>query len=349
MRVQAPVAIALEETALEWVRQMLLLPEGCGGAVVTGATMANFCCLAAARHALLERAGWDVENDGLFGAPPITVVIGDEAHSSLIKALGMVGLGRNRVVRVQVDGQGRMRADALPHLSDMTILCLQAGNVNTGAFDPAGAICPEARAAGAWIHVEGAFGLWAAVSPQYRHLVHGFELADSWATDAHKWPNIGYDCGIALVREPAALKSAMSIQAAYLMQGEQREPSHYNPELSRRARGVELWAGLRSLGVLGMAEIVERTSSHARRFAAGLRAAGFQILNDVVINQVLVSFGSPERTLRTVARLQSEGTCWCGSTVWQGHTAMRISISSWATTEADVDLSLQAMLKAAAE
>ena len=231
----------------------------------------------------------------------------------------------------------------------MTILCLQAGNVNTGAFDPAGAICPEARAAGAWIHVDGAFGLWAATSPQHRHLVHGFELADSWATDGHKWPNIGYDCGIALVREPATLKSAMSIQAAYLMQGEQREPSHYNPELSRRARGVELWAGLRSLGQSGMATIVERTSSHARRFAAGLEAAGYKVLNDVVINQVLVSFGTAERTLRVVARLQSEGTCWCGSTVWQGHTAMRISVSSWATTEADVDLSLQAMLKAAAD
>ena len=349
MRVQSPVAIALEETALDWVRQMLGLPAGCGGAVTTGATMANFCALAAARHALLARAGWDVENDGLFGAPPITVVIGDEAHSSLIKALGMLGLGRTRVVRVPVDGQGRMRADALPHVNDRTILCLQAGNVNTGAFDPAGAICPQARAAGAWIHVDGAFGLWAAVSPGYRHLAHGFDLADSWATDAHKWPNIGYDCGIALVREPAALKSAMSIQAAYLMQGEQREPSHYNPELSRRARGVELWAGLRSLGQSGMAEIVDRTCAHAQRFAAGLRAAGFQILNDVVINQVLVSFGSPERTLRTVARLQSEGTCWCGSTVWQGHTAMRISVSSWVTSEEDVDLSLKAMLRAAAD
>jgi len=349
MRVQSPVAIALEETALDWVRRMLGLPDGCGGAVVTGATMANFCGLAAARHALLERAGWDVENDGLFDAPPLTVVIGEEAHSSLIKALGMLGLGRRRVVRVPVDGQGRMRADALPHLNDRTILCLQAGNVNTGAFDPAGAICPEARAAGAWVHVDGAFGLWAAVSPQHRRLVHGFELADSWATDAHKWPNIGYDCGIALVREPAALKAAMSIQAAYLMQGEEREPSHYNPELSRRARGVELWAGLRSLGQSGMAEIVERTCSHARRFADGLRAAGYQVLNDVVINQVLVSFGSTQRTLRTVARLQEEGTCWCGSTVWQGHTAMRISVSSWVTTEEDVDLSLQAMLKAAAD
>lgn len=347
MRVQSPVAIALEETALEWVRQMIGLPQGCGGAVVTGATMANFCGLAAARHALLERAGWDVENDGLFGAPPLTVVIGEEAHSSLIKALGMLGLGRSRVVRVPADNQGRMRADALPHLNEQTILCLQAGNVNTGAFDPAGAICPEARAAGAWVHVDGAFGLWAAVSPQYRHLVHGFELADSWATDAHKWPNVGYDCGIALVREPAALKAAMSIHAAYLMQGEQREPSHYNPELSRRARGVELWAALRSLGQSGMAEIVERTCAHARRFAAGLRSAGFQILNDVAINQVLVSFGTAERTVRTVARLQEEGTCWCGSTNWQGHTAMRISVSSWATSGEDVELSLKAMLKAA--
>lgn len=348
-RVQSPVAIALEETALEWVRQLLGLPEGCGGAVVTGATMANFAALAAARHALLERAGWDVESDGLFGAPPITVVVGEEVHSSLLKALGMLGLGRKRVVQVPVDGQGRMRADALPHLNEQTIVCLQAGNVNTGAFDPAGAICPEARAAGAWIHVDGAFGLWAATSNEYRRLTKGFEQADSWATDGHKWPNIGYDCGIALVREPRALRAAMSVQAAYLMQGEQREPSHYNPELSRRARGVELWAGLRSLGQSGLAEIVERTSGHAKRFAAGLRAAGFQVLNDVVINQVLVSFGSAENTLRTVERLQQEGTCWCGSTVWQGHTAMRISVSSWATTKEDVDRSLAAMLKAARE
>lgn len=349
LRVQSPVAASLEETALDWTRQLLGLPEGCGGAVVTGATMANFSALAAARHALLERAGWDVEGDGLFGAPPITVVIGDEAHSSLIKALGMVGLGRNRVVRVPVDGQGRMRADALPHLDDRTIVCLQAGNVNTGAFDPAGAICPAARAAGAWIHVDGAFGLWAAASPEYRKLTKGFEQADSWATDAHKWPNIGYDCGVALVRDPKPLRAAMGVQAAYLVQGEQREPSHYNPELSRRARGVELWAGLRSLGQSGMAEIVDRTASHARRFAAGLKAAGYQVLNDVVINQVLVSFGSAEKTLATVTRLQREGTCWCGSTIWQGHTAMRISVSSWATTKEDVDRSLAAMLRAARE
>jgi glutamate/tyrosine decarboxylase-like PLP-dependent enzyme len=347
--VQSPTAITLEEVALEWVRELLGLPEGTGGAVVTGATMANFSALAAARHALLARAGWDAEADGLFGAPPITVVVGEEAHASVLKALGLLGMGRNRVVSVPVDAQGRMRADALPHLDSQTILCLQAGNVNTGAFDPAAAICPAARAAGAWIHVDGAFGLWAAVSPEYHRWTKGFEQADSWATDGHKWPNIGYDCGIALVRDPQQLRAAMSVQASYLALGEHREPSDYNPELSRRARGVELWAGLRSLGRSGMAEIVERTSGHARRFAQGLRAAGYQILNDVVINQVLVSFGSAEKTLSTISRLQEEGTCWCGSTVWQGHTAMRISVSSWATTKEDVDRSLAAMLKAAAE
>lgn len=347
-QVQSPVAAALEETALEWVRELLGLPSGCGGAIVTGATMANFCGLAAARHALLDRAGWDVENEGLFGAPPLTVVVGEEAHSALMKALGLLGLGRNRVIRIPADRQGRMRADALPRLDERTILCLQAGNVNTGAFDPAAAICPEAREAGAWIHVDGAFGLWAAASPQYAHLTRGFDQADSWATDGHKWPNIGYDCGIAMVRDPAPLRATMSVQAAYLAQGELREPAQYTPESSRRARGIELWAGLRSLGRRGMAEIVESTSQHARRFAEALRAAGHSVLNDVAINQVLVSFGSPEKTLQTVARLQAEGTCWCGSTVWQGQTAMRISVSSWATTEQDVDRSLEAILRVAA-
>lgn len=346
---QSPVASQLEETAIEWVSDLFSLPAGTGGAVVTGATMANFSGLAAARHALLARAGWDVEADGLFGAPPITVVTGDEVHQSVVKALGMLGLGRDRLVRVPVDNQGRMRADALPHLDSNTILCLQAGNVNSGAFDPAASICPAAREAGSWIHVDGAFGLWAAVSPAYRKLTRGFELADSWATDGHKWPNIGYDCGIALVRDPAALRAAMSIQAPYLVHTEQRDPSNYGPELSRRARGVELWAGLRSLGRLGLAELVERTCGYARRFADGLKSAGFEILNDVVLNQVLVSFGAPEKTLRTIARLQSEGTCWCGATVWQGRTAMRISVSSWATTAEDVDRSLAAMLHAAAE
>jgi glutamate/tyrosine decarboxylase-like PLP-dependent enzyme len=303
--------------------------------------------LAAARHDLLERAGWDVENDGLFGAPPLTVVVGDEAHVSVIKALGMLGLGRRRVVRVPVDGQGRIRPGDMPPLDGRTLVCIQAGNVNSGAFDFGRDICLRARDAGAWVHVDGAFGLWAAASPQYRRLTDGFELADSWATDAHKWPNVGYDCGIALVRHASALRAAMAVGAAYLSPGDLREPSHYTPEMSRRARGIELWAALRSLGRNAIAALIERTCAFAQRFAEGLRQAGYEVLNDVVLNQVLVSFGSAEVTRSVIGRLQSEGTCWCGGTEWQGRVAMRISVSSWATTAEDVEASLAAIQRIA--
>ncbi len=347
LRVMSPAAASLEDAALDWVRELLGLPAECGGALVTGATMANFAGLAAARHDLLERAGWDIENDGLFGAPPLTVVVGDEVHVSLLKALGMLGLGRKRVVRVPVDGQGRMRPAELPPLDSRTLVCIQAGNVNTGAFDPAREICGRARDAGAWVHVDGAFGLWAAASPRYRHLTDGFELADSWATDAHKWPNVGYDCGIALVRRPSALRAAMAVGAAYLAPGDLREPCHYTPEMSRRARGIELWAALQSLGRNGIAGLIERTCGYAQQFAQGLREVGYEILNDVVINQVLVSFGSAEATRSVIERLQREGTCWCGGTEWQGRVAMRISVSSWATTTEDVQASLAAIKIAA--
>ncbi len=280
--------------AVEWTRKLLGLPEGTVGGVVTGATVANFTALAAARHQLLERAGWDVEADGLFGAPELRVVVGEEAHPSLLKSLAMLGLGNKRVVRVPVDKQGRMRADALPHLDERTILCLQAGNVNTGAFDPAGAICPAARAAGAWVHVDGAFGMWAAASPKYRHLVEGFELADSWATDAHKWPNIGYDCGLALVRDGVALRAAMSLRAAYLERGERREPADYTPELSRRAV-LNTRPGLRRLGKTGMAEIVERSFRHAQRICSRAKDAGYEVLNEVVLNRCWFRLATPTR------------------------------------------------------
>ncbi len=349
LRVMSPAAVVLEDVALGWVRDVLGLPLECGAAVVTGATMANFTALAAARHALLERSGWDVENDGVFGAPRLTVVVGDHVHASLLKALGLLGLGRRRVVRVPADEQGRMRADCMPALDDRTIICIQAGNVNSGAFDPAGAICRQAIDSGAWVHVDGAFGLWAAASPQYRHLTEGFELANSWATDGHKWPNVGYDCGIAMVRNAPAMRAAMAISAAYFTPGELREPSNYTPEMSRRARGVELWATLRSLGRRGLAELIERTCRHARRFADGLRAAGYEILNEVVINQVLVSFGEPAITRNVIAKVQADGTCWCGGTEWRGSPAMRISVSSWATTEEDVELSLAAICRIAEE
>jgi glutamate/tyrosine decarboxylase-like PLP-dependent enzyme len=310
--------------------------------------MANFTALAAARNAVLARAGWNVEADGLFGAPPVTVVVGEEAHPSLIKALGMLGMGRARVLRVPVDRQGRMLAAGLPLLREPAIVCIQAGNVNTGAFDPAPEICSRAHASGAWVHADGAFGLWAAASPKYSHLVEGFADADSWATDAHKWLNVPYDSGLAFVRDPGSLRNAMSVSAAYLPQGERREPSQYTPELSRRARGVEVWAALKSLGRSGLADLIERTCRHARRFAEGLREGGCEILNEVVLNQVLVSFGEPAHTLRVIGRIQRDGTCWCGPTEWQGRTAMRISVSSWATRDEDVERSIAAILRAEA-
>jgi len=297
---------------------------------------------------VLARAGWNVEADGLFGAPPITVITGAEAHPTLLKSLGMLGLGRGRVVRVPVDDQGRMRADGLPRIEGPAIVCLQAGNVNTGSFDPFEPLIERAHAAGAWVHVDGAFGLWAKAAPSLRQLAEGLEDADSWATDAHKWLNVPYDCGLAFSRDPHALQAAMAITAEYLPTASvHRNPSDFTPELSRRARGVEVWAALRSLGRAGLVELLERNCRQARRFAAGLKEAGHEILNEVVLNQVLVAFGEADRTRQVVAALQSEGTCWCGITVWQGRTAMRISVSSWATRDADVERSLAAMLRVA--
>lgn len=343
-----PGTARLEQVALGWLLELFGFPQGTGAGLVTGATMANFTALAAARHDVLERAGWNVEAEGLSGAPPITVIVGQEAHTTLFKSLGLLGLGRNRAVRVPVDSQGRMRPDALPRINGPTIVCVQAGNVNTGAFDPFEEIIGRAHAAGAWVHVDGAFGLWARVAPERAYLTAGMLDADSWATDAHKWLNVPYDSGLVFVREGDALRAAMAITAEYLPTvSEYRNPSDYTPELSRRARGVEVWAALRSLGRSGLAELVERTCRHARRFAEGLTAAGYTVLNEVCLNQVLVSFGDPAETLRVISEIQADGTCWCGSTVWQGHTAMRISVSSWATTAEDVEVSLEAMLRAA--
>jgi glutamate/tyrosine decarboxylase-like PLP-dependent enzyme len=345
MYVMSPVAARLEEIVIGWMADLLGLPAESAGGFVTGTTAANFSGLAAARTALLARAGWNVEEDGLFGAPPIHAVVGDEVHVSLLKALQMLGLGRSRVTRVPVDGQGRMRADSLPRLHQNTLLCIQAGNVNTGAFDPAKEICARACEAGAWVHVDGAFGLWAAVSPAYSHLVDGFGDADSWAIDCHKWLNVPYDSGFVMVRHGEHLSAAMSGRAAYLRPSGFREPWHYVPEGSRRARGVEMWAAIRSLGRDGLREMIERNCRQAKAFANGLRDAGFEVLNEVVLNQVLVSFGGPEETRRVIAALQEDGTCWCGGTEWQGRTAMRISVSCWATTDADVERSLAAMIR----
>ncbi len=341
-----PGTAIIEHVALKWLLEVLDLPRSVAGSFVTGTTVAHITALAAARHSVLAKVGWNVEADGLFGAPPITVITSEEAHPTLFKALGVVGLGRRRVVKVPVDSQGRLRLDALPKISGPTIVCVQAGNVNTGSFDPIGDICDIAHEAGAFVHVDGAFGLWARASKEQQHLAVGIERGDSWATDGHKWLNVPYDSGIAFVRDHDALRAAMAVTAEYLpTDSPQRNPSDYTPELSRRARGVEVWAALKTLGRDGVDEMVARHCRQARRFAEGLSQAGFAILNEVVLNQVLVSFGDPERNARVITAIQDDGTCWAGITVWQGRTAMRISVIGWNTTDDDVERSLEAMIR----
>jgi len=344
-----PAVATLERVAMNWLIDLFGLPDSSAAAFVTGATVANLTSLAAARNRVYSDIGWDVEADGLIGAPPLTLLVGEEAHPTLLKSLGILGFGRNRAIHVPVDSQGRMNAARIPAIEGPTIVCTQAGNLNTGSFDPVGEICDAVKPQGAWVHVDGAFGLWAAASPALQHLCSGLQDADSWATDAHKWLNVPYDSGVAFVRDAGALKAAMSITADYLLtESEFRNPSDFTPELSRRARGVDVWAALKSLGREGVAEMMERCCSNARRFADRLRAAGFEILNDVVLNQVLVSFGDDATARRIIAEIQEDGTCWCGVTVWQGHTAMRISVCNWSTTAADVDASLDAILAIAA-
>jgi glutamate/tyrosine decarboxylase-like PLP-dependent enzyme len=286
-----------------------------------------------------------VESDGLIGAPAVSLIVGDKAHPTLFKSLGMLGLGRDRVIRVPTDRQGRMVAAEIPAIDGPTSVCTQAGNINSGAFDPVGEICDRVKPAGAWVHVDGAFGLWAAASENYRAMTAGMERADSWATDAHKGLNVPYDSGVAFVRDPADLAAAMAIAADYLiLDTDYRNPSDYTPELSRRGRGIDVWAALRTLGRSGVARMIDGFCQHAKRFAEGFAGAGFEVLNDVVFNQVVVSFRDDAKTREIIDAIQKDGTCWCGATVWRGRIAMRISVSSWATTDEDVQKSLRAMI-----
>ncbi len=351
MHVMSPAVAVIEEVVLEWLRDLLGLPPGGSGAFVTGAQMANVVGLMAARHQVLELSGWDVERDGLFGAPPVTVVVGGERHAAVDRALRYLGFGTAGIVALAVDDQGRMDpSDLAGVLGDAdggpAIVCTQAGNVNTGAFDPIAEICAIAHEHAAWVHVDGAFGLWAAASARHRHLLDGYEAADSWAVDMHKWLNAPYDCSVALTAHPEAHRAAMATAAAYLTPGEHREPIDWNPEMSRRARAVPTWAILRSLGRTGVADLVDRLCALARqagdRFAAAPRV---EVLNDVVLNQVLVRFGDDDEVTRSViTAAQQEGTCWVGGTVWQGQAAMRFSVSNWSTTEDDIDRSVAAIL-----
>jgi glutamate/tyrosine decarboxylase-like PLP-dependent enzyme len=345
--VMSPIATTLEEISAQWLLSILGLPASSGVGFVTGATMANFSALVAARHQLLKNEGWDAEAKGLFNAPEITVITGNEVHVSLLKALSLAGLGRERIIRVPADEEGRIIVEKIPDTNGPTIICTQAGNVNTGNSDDVNSICEKVKNKNTWVHVDAAFGLWAAASPKYKYLLKGIEKADSWGADAHKWLNVPYDCGLIFVKNQEALVQAMSSTASYLPTSPIREPYQYVPEMSREARGVAVWAALKSLGKKGLAELIERHCSYAQEFGEQLRKAGYTILNKVVLNQVLVSFGDADTTLRVIKRVQDEGTCWCGGTVWQGKTAMRISVSSWAHTDDDIQRSIEAIIAAA--
>jgi glutamate/tyrosine decarboxylase-like PLP-dependent enzyme len=352
--VGGPAVSVAEEVAGGWLRELLRLPETASFGFVTGCQMAHVTALAAARHRVLANAGWDVNLDGLAGAPPIAVLLGEKVHITVPRALRLLGIGASSVVPVAADDQGRMRPDALREalagVSGPTIVCAQAGEVNTGAFDALPEIVAAGREAGAWLHLDGAFGLWAAASPRLAHLVEGAELFDSWATDAHKWLNVPYDNGVAFCADPEAHRAAMAVHADYLVYAEPgaaRDQMEWNPEFSRRARGVPVYAALRSLGRRGVAELVERCCSHARRFAAELdRLEGVEVLNDVVLNQVLFRYETDERTNEVLRAVQESGEAWMSGTVWDGRKAIRISVSNWQTSDADVDRTLGAFAAA---
>jgi len=357
----SPAAAAVEAVAAEWVKELLGLPGSAGVGFVTGCQMANFSGLLAARHALLARAGWDVEKQGMHGAPEIHVLIGDEAHATILSALRLLGLGEAPAIRVRADEQGRMipgeLKKALAPLSGPILVCAQAGNVSTGAFDPFDEIADLTHEKGGWLHVDGAFGLWAATDPARRELLRGNEKADSWATDAHKWLNVPYDSGIVIVREPADLRAAITKSAAYLILAgsEARDGHDFAPEASRRARGFAVWAAIRSLGRSGIGAMVNRCCTLATRMAERLLAGGVVILNDVVLNQVLVRF-NPSRggdgdafTRAVIARVQKGGATWASGTKRHGMDALRLSVSNWSTTEADIDRSADAILAAMRE
>ncbi len=342
----SPVTAVLEEVCESWLVDLLGLPAGTAAGFVSGTSTASLCGLAAGRDFLLRRKGWDAGADGLFGAPEIRVVLGAGAHSTVYKALSILGLGKDRLIKVPTDDQGRMLTDSLPPLDDNTLLILQAGNVATGAFDPFAAICPRAREAGAWVHVDGAFGLWAAASPALRSLTAGVDLADSWSADAHKTLNAPYDSGVVLCRHRDALAQAMNMTGSYIVYSEQRDGMIYTADMSRRARAVELWASLKALGRTGAGQLVDDLCRKARRFAAALEKDGFRILNDVCFNQVLVACRDEAATKKTLENIQRSGECWCGPAQWQGETVIRISVCSYRTTDEDIDRSVRAFAQA---
>jgi glutamate/tyrosine decarboxylase-like PLP-dependent enzyme len=348
-KVTSPIAAQIEKIASGWLLDLLGLPSQSAVGFVTGTTMANFCGAIAARYHLCRRMGWDIKSRGVNNAPRIRVIAGEELHASMQRALILAGFGLDEIIKVPTDDQGRIIAEKIPDLDASTLLCVQAGNVNTGAIDPIKEICLRAKDKGAWVHVDGAFGLWARVSPEKSQMAEGCELADSWAIDLHKWLNVPYDSGLVICKEPEVLQNALSVSAAYLPDSVEPEPYFNTPEMSRRARAIDTWAAIYSLGRKGVVDLIERCCFLAELFSTSLENAGFKILNKVSLNQVLVSFGDAELTNRIIKKIQEDGTCWCGGTVWKGVTAMRISVSSWMTTKEDIERSAAAIIKIANE
>ncbi len=343
--VMSPIAAKTEEVCEKWVANLLGLPEGTAAGFVSGTSTAIICALAAARNELLQKQNWNVNELGLFGAPPIRVVLSEQAHSSVFKALALLGLGKARVELVPSDNQGRISVEKLPTIDSNTLLIIQAGNANGGAFDWIDRLCDIANKAGAWVHIDGAFGLWAAASENYRCLTKGIEKADSWSVDAHKTLNAPYDCGIVLCKDRSALVRAMQATGSYIQYSENRDGMLYTLEMSRRARSIELWSVLKYLGKSGVQEIVDRLCSHAKYFAERLSESGFIVLNDVVFNQILIKCEDPERTSATLKAIQSSGKCWCGGAVWNNEPVIRISVCSWQTTKDDIDDCIQTFIK----
>lgn len=346
-KISSPISAQIEKITSTWLLDLLRLPPRSAVGFVTGTTMANFSAVVAARYKICKQLGWDIKSRGMNGAPAIRIVTGSEIHASMQRALLLAGFGLDNLIKIPTDNQGRIQEGQIPELDESTLLCLQAGNVNTGALDRVRDICTRANEKGAWVHIDGAFGMWARVSPGLNEFTDGYDLADSWAIDLHKWLNVPYDSGLVICKEATALQNALSVSAAYLPETTEPEPYFYTPEMSKRARAIDTWAALYSLGKNGVIDLVERCCALAKRFAANLESAGFDILNEVTLNQVLISFGDPEQTNQIIKAIQEDGTCWCGGTVWQGKTAMRISVSSWMTTEDDIDRSSEAIIRIA--
>jgi glutamate/tyrosine decarboxylase-like PLP-dependent enzyme len=342
----APSAIHIERIAASWVLELLGLPSKSSVGFTTGTSVANLVGLAAARNAQYEKLGVNLSKTGMAGALPLRIVLSEQAHVTVHKALGLLGFGKDQFITVPCDKEGRMLADELSELGDNTIICLQAGNVNSGASDPFAKIIPKAKSKGAWVHIDGAFGLWASASRNKKDQVAGVELADSWAVDAHKWLNTPYDCGLAICREPQAVHHVMTTLAPYLTQGADVPPKDMVPEFSRRARGVEVWAAIKEMGSEGVEKLIDRCCQHAQRLAEGLQELGYEILNDVVLNQVVATISKDSDLQTIISKVQTEGECWFGATTWQGKSAIRLSVSSWATTNSDIERTLEAISRA---